>query len=269
MDQARGRGRGRHDGSHRLRRDAVRRTATGRGSRKRAPCFFQVQVILLGTAAGGGFPQWNCWCPTLPGRAPRAESRAAPEPVLGRRQRRRAALVSAQRLARTSTPSSPDCPAAEPAGIATCRSRASSSPTPSWITRSASCCCARGATSRSMRPQAVRPDRGARLADPPGHSGLCRGAAGDAAGRRRDAAVLPRRWPERPDRSSFPGARRAAPVRRRGSPGAHGRPAAPRRGDRRACAFVPGCGGLDQRCSAGSVRPTWSSSTAPSGPMTS
>jgi pyrroloquinoline quinone biosynthesis protein B len=22
-----------------------------------------VQVVLLGTAAGGGFPQWNCWCP--------------------------------------------------------------------------------------------------------------------------------------------------------------------------------------------------------------
>jgi pyrroloquinoline quinone biosynthesis protein B len=22
-----------------------------------------VKVILLGTAAGGGFPQWNCWCP--------------------------------------------------------------------------------------------------------------------------------------------------------------------------------------------------------------
>lgn len=35
-----------------------------RGSRKRAPHYFQVQVILLGTAAGGGFPQWNCWCPT-------------------------------------------------------------------------------------------------------------------------------------------------------------------------------------------------------------
>ena len=35
-----------------------------RGSRKRAPYFFRVQVILLGTAAGGGFPQWNCWCPT-------------------------------------------------------------------------------------------------------------------------------------------------------------------------------------------------------------
>ena len=23
-----------------------------------------MQVILLGTAAGGGFPQWNCWCPS-------------------------------------------------------------------------------------------------------------------------------------------------------------------------------------------------------------
>jgi pyrroloquinoline quinone biosynthesis protein B len=23
-----------------------------------------MQIVLLGTAAGGGFPQWNCWCPT-------------------------------------------------------------------------------------------------------------------------------------------------------------------------------------------------------------
>jgi pyrroloquinoline quinone biosynthesis protein B len=23
-----------------------------------------MKVVLLGTAAGGGFPQWNCWCPT-------------------------------------------------------------------------------------------------------------------------------------------------------------------------------------------------------------
>jgi pyrroloquinoline quinone biosynthesis protein B len=43
-----------------------------------------VQVILLGTAAGGGFPQWNCWCPTCrvareePGRAvARTQSSAA------------------------------------------------------------------------------------------------------------------------------------------------------------------------------------------------
>ena len=55
-----------------------------RGSRKRAPYVFRVQVILLGTAAGGGFPQWNCWCPTCrvgrrdPARAqPRSQSSAA------------------------------------------------------------------------------------------------------------------------------------------------------------------------------------------------
>jgi pyrroloquinoline quinone biosynthesis protein B len=34
-----------------------------------------VQVILLGTAAGGGFPQWNCWCPSC--RVARAEPRRA------------------------------------------------------------------------------------------------------------------------------------------------------------------------------------------------
>jgi pyrroloquinoline quinone biosynthesis protein B len=43
-----------------------------------------VEVILLGTAAGGGFPQWNCWCPSCrvaraePHRAiPRSQSSAA------------------------------------------------------------------------------------------------------------------------------------------------------------------------------------------------
>jgi pyrroloquinoline quinone biosynthesis protein B len=43
-----------------------------------------MHVILLGTAAGGGFPQWNCWCPTCrtgrgdPRRAlPRTQSSAA------------------------------------------------------------------------------------------------------------------------------------------------------------------------------------------------
>jgi pyrroloquinoline quinone biosynthesis protein B len=43
-----------------------------------------VHVILLGTAAGGGFPQWNCWCPPCrvaradPHRAiPRSQSSAA------------------------------------------------------------------------------------------------------------------------------------------------------------------------------------------------
>jgi pyrroloquinoline quinone biosynthesis protein B len=43
-----------------------------------------MQLILLGTAAGGGFPQWNCWCPSCriarrePRRArPRTQSSAA------------------------------------------------------------------------------------------------------------------------------------------------------------------------------------------------
>lgn len=43
-----------------------------------------MHIILLGTAAGGGFPQWNCWCPscrvarTEPSRAvPRTQSSAA------------------------------------------------------------------------------------------------------------------------------------------------------------------------------------------------
>jgi len=34
-----------------------------------------VKVVLLGTAAGGGFPQWNCWCPTC--RLARHEPRRA------------------------------------------------------------------------------------------------------------------------------------------------------------------------------------------------
>src|SRR5581483_8164964 len=43
-----------------------------------------MRVVLLGTAAGGGFPQWNCWCPTCrvgrtsPARArPRTQSSIA------------------------------------------------------------------------------------------------------------------------------------------------------------------------------------------------
>ena len=43
-----------------------------------------MHIVLLGTAAGGGFPQWNCWCPPCrvaradPGRAvPRSQSSVA------------------------------------------------------------------------------------------------------------------------------------------------------------------------------------------------
>jgi len=34
-----------------------------------------MQVLLLGTAAGGGFPQWNCWCPVC--RVARSDPAAA------------------------------------------------------------------------------------------------------------------------------------------------------------------------------------------------
>ena len=34
-----------------------------------------MEVILLGTAAGGGFPQWNCWCPSC--RVARADPHRA------------------------------------------------------------------------------------------------------------------------------------------------------------------------------------------------
>jgi pyrroloquinoline quinone biosynthesis protein B len=34
-----------------------------------------VQVLLLGSAAGGGFPQWNCWCPSC--RVARSDPSAA------------------------------------------------------------------------------------------------------------------------------------------------------------------------------------------------
>ncbi|PYR23494.1 MAG: pyrroloquinoline quinone biosynthesis protein PqqB, partial [Acidobacteria bacterium] len=34
-----------------------------------------MRVALLGTAAGGGFPQWNCWCPSC--RVARENPRAA------------------------------------------------------------------------------------------------------------------------------------------------------------------------------------------------
>jgi pyrroloquinoline quinone biosynthesis protein B len=46
-----------------------------------------VQVILLGTAAGGGFPQWNCWCPSC--RVARRE------PERARRRSQSSAAVSA------------------------------------------------------------------------------------------------------------------------------------------------------------------------------
>ena len=87
VDQARGRGRGRHDGSHRLRRDALKQNATTEGLAKAGPSLFSVQIVLLGTAAGGGFPQWNCWCPSC--------RVARQEPSRARRRSQSSAAVSA------------------------------------------------------------------------------------------------------------------------------------------------------------------------------
>jgi len=39
-----------------------------------------MHVVLLGTAAGGGFPQWNCWCPTC------TTARTSPQLARPRRQ---------------------------------------------------------------------------------------------------------------------------------------------------------------------------------------
>ncbi|HXI20476.1 MAG TPA: pyrroloquinoline quinone biosynthesis protein PqqB [Gemmatimonadales bacterium] len=50
-----------------------------------------MDLVLLGTAAGGGFPQWNCWCPTCrvgrsdPARAHRRTQSSAAVSADGRR----------------------------------------------------------------------------------------------------------------------------------------------------------------------------------------
>jgi pyrroloquinoline quinone biosynthesis protein B len=75
-----------------------------------------VQVILLGTAAGGGFPQWNCWCPTC--------RIARREPTRARPRSQSSAAVSADGRRWFLLNASPDVhaqlatlPAAEPTGL--------------------------------------------------------------------------------------------------------------------------------------------------------
>ncbi|MEO8090621.1 MAG: pyrroloquinoline quinone biosynthesis protein PqqB [Gemmatimonadales bacterium] len=50
-----------------------------------------MHVVLLGTAAGGGFPQWNCWCPTC------RVGRSAPHRALRRSQSSTAVSVDGER----------------------------------------------------------------------------------------------------------------------------------------------------------------------------
>lgn len=49
-----------------------------------------MQIVLLGTAAGGGFPQWNCWCPSC--------RVARQEPSRAQRRTQSSAAVSADGL---------------------------------------------------------------------------------------------------------------------------------------------------------------------------
>ncbi len=58
-----------------------------------------LRVVVLGAAAGGGVPQWNCGCPVC--AAARTDSRAAKHPGLDCDQRRRRSLVPDQRLSRS------------------------------------------------------------------------------------------------------------------------------------------------------------------------
>jgi hypothetical protein len=99
VDQARGRGSGRHDGSHRLRRDALRRTTICEGLAKAGPLLFLGASHPSRDRRGRWISSMELLVPQLPGRAPGAGAGAAAQSVVGRYQRRRVSVVSAQRLA--------------------------------------------------------------------------------------------------------------------------------------------------------------------------
>jgi pyrroloquinoline quinone biosynthesis protein B len=58
---------------------------------KAGPSAIHVHVVLLGTAAGGGFPQWNCWCPIC------RTGRSSPHRAVRRRQSSAAVSVDGER----------------------------------------------------------------------------------------------------------------------------------------------------------------------------
>ena len=93
-------------------------------------------IRVLGSAAGGGFPQWNCGCPNCRGVRAGDAPRDAAHPGIGRGQRGRRALVPAQRLA-GDPPADRELPRAAPARPAPLADRTpSSSPTAISITPS-------------------------------------------------------------------------------------------------------------------------------------
>ena len=111
-------------------------------------------VRVLGSAAGGGFPQWNCGCPNCRGVRAGAIRATLPNPGVGRGQRGRRRLVPRQRLAGDPGPDR-ELPADPPARRrATRRSRASCSPTATSTTASG---CSRSAS--PIPSSCTRPSR--------------------------------------------------------------------------------------------------------------
>ena len=116
-----------------------------------------MHVVLLGTAAGGGFPQWNCWCPTCraartaPHRASRRSQSSAAVSVDGKRW----FLLNASPDVREQLDCLPGpMPDRYPPRAA---GGHRDSPTPSWTTPWASCCSGKLVTCRYTPP--TRSDR--------------------------------------------------------------------------------------------------------------
>ena len=107
-----------------------------------------MRAVVLGAAAGGGFPQWNSNAEACR-RARAGETCARPaDPSLARRERRWRALVPDQRLPRSS-PADPGTRRSftRDAGCAPRRSKASSSPAPMSMRSPGCCICANASPS--------------------------------------------------------------------------------------------------------------------------
>ena len=249
MDQARSRGRGRHDGSHRLRRDALRRTTIDEGLAKASPLLFQGANHPARHRRRRRISPVELLVPHLP--VARAGARRAP----GARTQSSAAvsadgaaLVPAQRLARRPRPARPHADGRAGRACATCRSRAWSltdaeldhtlgvvllregAPPPALRHRAP--CSASSSTTPASLPVTARLRRGAAAS-------VCR-SAGSTRSCYRDGC------PERPHRRGLRGARRSAPLRHADELPGHTVGLIVRdEATGGACAFVPGCGGLD------------------------
>ena len=130
---------------------------TGRRTIRATEVATGVWVRVLGSAAGGGFPQWNCACPACravrdgsrPAR-PRTQSSIAVSPDY-----RRWFLFNASPDIRAQIESFPASATLQrpPRREGRSRCKPCCSPTPNSITRSACCCCGRDGASSSTPPR--------------------------------------------------------------------------------------------------------------------